>query len=134
MTEIVTLAEFASAIRKDISVAIEHMLLLELANGLVADEIGEQDPWPTVAKTTVLAAAKRAYINYDDARSQMVGATQTSYNVPLYETFVYLTENEVERLHKWLADNIGTGKPAFEFPGTWPFPDRVEREPDAVTG
>lgn len=135
MPHIASAADFASAIRQSINEANKHLLLLELAEGLVSDEIGEQDPWPTVAKTTALAAAKRAYINAEDARQQAVGGTNIIYNAPLYETFVYLSESELDRLRRWKADNVGdSGKPRYEFPGTWPFPDRVEREPDAVTG
>lgn len=135
MPHIVTATEFALAIRGSIQDANQHLILLELAEGLVAEEIGEQDPWPTVAKTTALAAAKRAYVNSEDVRQESVGGTNRIFNVPLYETFVYLSESELERLRRWKADNVGdSGKPRFEFPGTWPFPDRVEREPDAVTG
>jgi len=132
MTEIVTLAEFASAIRKDMDVAAEHMMLLELADGLVVAELGDQDPWPAVAKATVLAAASRAYFNPDGVRQETVGGTSVTRDAA--EAGVYLTESELQRLRRWIADNVGTGKPTYEFPGTWPFPDRVEREPDAVTG
>jgi hypothetical protein len=132
MAEIATIDEFASAIRKTVEFAQGHKLPLDLACGLVADELGEQDPWPTVAKSVALAAAARAFFNPQGLSQEILdGSSATRESA---EVGVYLTDSELKRLHRWAAGNLGRGKPTFSFPGTWPHPDPVERDPGMVTG
>jgi hypothetical protein len=60
-TTIATLAEFAYAIRKTEAQAARHQLLLELAEGLVIENLGVLDTYPVSAKAVALEAAARAY-------------------------------------------------------------------------
>lgn len=132
MPHIASDVEFASVLRKGLEVAQQHTLLLELAEGLVADELGDQDPWPAVAKSVVLSAAARAFFNPQGLLREGIDGVSGTRASP--ELGVYLTDDELKRLRRWKTDHLGNGKPTFSFPGTWPFPDRVEREPDTITG
>jgi hypothetical protein len=101
-------------------------LLLDLAQGLIVDEIGAQDPWPTAAKTVALAAAGRAYRNPQAYRRQASGPFSADYNAE--EMGVYLTGSELERLHDWARRNGGTrGAPVGSFPASLPWPDPADR-------
>jgi hypothetical protein len=116
---IATLDEFAYAIRRDSATAAKHQLLLELAEGLVVEELGELDDYPVSAKAVVLSAAARAFFERE-------GAEQEATDGDLLG--VYLTDEEITRLH----DRASRG-PQFAFPGTWPYPDPVERPAEEVT-
>lgn len=100
MADIATLPEFASALQTDVDTATSQLLLLDLAQGLITEEIGEQDPWPVTAKAIALAAAGRAYRNPDGLKRVTVGGTSREFNAE--EMGVYLTDSEVSRLQKWL--------------------------------
>lgn len=127
MTIIATLAEFAYVIGLDPSaVGQRHELLLDLAEGLVIEEIGVQDPWPASAKSVALAAAARPHFNPQGTSSEALGDMNRSF--PDAHMGVYLTDDEIGRLH---SPNRG---PAFEFPGSWPYPDPVEQPADTVAG
>lgn len=131
MSNIVTMDEFAYAIGLPAGEAAEHVVLRELAEGLVRDEIGEQDPWPTVAKTVVLAAVARAFANPSGASTdQLSKGTRSWANA---RALVYLTDEDKADLHEPPGGAAG-GAPTFSFPGTWPYPDPVERPTDYVTG
>lgn len=106
MVAIATLPEFASALQSDLDTATANLLLLDLAQGLIAEQIGEQDPWPVTAKAIALAAAGRSYRNPDGVKRETVGGTTTEYNAE--EMGVYLTESELTRLTSWL--NGGRGR------------------------
>lgn len=124
---IATLAEFAYAIRMTPEAAAEHQVLLELAEGLVVDELGVLATYPTVAKTTVLGAAARAHFNPRGTKQENTGGASRSFDAA--GMGVYLTDEEVEKLHRSTAS-----APTYEFPGTWPYPDPVERTADTVSG
>jgi hypothetical protein len=120
---IATLAEFAYAIRRDSAAAAKHQLLLELAEGLVVAEVGELATYPITAKAVVLEAAVRAYysllaVEEDDGDVDREAA----------QRLVYLTDEQIARL----AGRAAAG-PQFAFPGTWPYPDPVERDAEEVT-
>lgn len=132
MAHIVSLEDFALAIQSDVAEATDNLLFLDLAEGLVEEELGTQDPWPTIAKSTVLAAASRPVWNPEGLNDEIVGGVTKGRDAA--EMGVYLTDDEIKRLRGWKADNLGTGKPTFQFPGTWPYPDPVERTADPVTG
>ena len=101
MADIATLSEFASALQTDVDTATSNLLLLDLAQGLIEEQIGTHDPWPTVAKATALAAATRAYVNPVGARVETTGEESTTYASA--EAGVYLTTAEVARLQSWLS-------------------------------
>lgn len=99
MAEIASLPEFASFLQIDLDTATANLLLLDLAQGLITEVIGEQDPWPASAKSVALAAAGRSYRNPEGLKQETVGGTTTVYNAE--EMGVYLTASEVARLVKW---------------------------------
>jgi hypothetical protein len=120
MGRIASTAEFAYALRLTEAQAEAHLLLLELAEGLVIEELGELDVYPVRAKAVVLAAAARAFTNPAGLRQESVGSVSRSYGSA--ELGVYLTDAEVAKLHGRTAR-----QPSFSFPDTWPYPDPVER-------
>jgi hypothetical protein len=122
---IATLDEFAYAIRRDSAAAAQHQLLLELAEGLAIDELGEQDEYSVSVKAVVLEAAARAYFNLLAAQHQN---NEQPINRDAVQTLVYLTQEEIERLHGRVARG-----PRFSFPGYWSYPDPVEATPDTVS-
>ena len=128
MADIATLAEFASFLQIDVDTATSNLLLLDLAQGLISAEIGEQDPWPTIAKSVALSAAARAYVNPEGLRQDTTGSTTAIYNTPLYSNGVYLSESEKAALHAWVNGPGGatTGQPQGCFPESLRWPDPVE--------
>lgn len=100
MADIASLPEFASFLQIDLDTATANLLLLDLAQGLIAEVIGEQDPWPVSAKAVALAAAGRSYRNPDGLKRETVGGVTSEYNAE--EMGVYLTESERDRLCGWL--------------------------------
>ena len=126
MADIATLAEFASALQRDLDTATANLLLLDLAQGLIEEEIGARDPWPTTAKAIALAAAGRAYRNPEGVDRETVGGTTSDYGAE--EMGVYLTDAEVARLQKWLNDRGGgeVGSPRGAFPAARPWPDPAD--------
>lgn len=127
MANVATLSEFASFLQVDVDTATANLLLLDLAQGLITEVIGAQDPWPSIAKSTALIAAGRAYRNPEGMRQETVGATTGVYNDALYRMGVYLTKDERDELSQWSNnDNGGTGGPLGSFPESHPWPDPVE--------
>ena len=130
MPAIATLEEFASSLQRDLDTASATLYLLDLAQGLITEEIGERDPWPATAKAVALAAATRAYRNPEGLRREGVGQVLSEYGPE--EVGVYLTEQERARLQRWLArqDDAVNAGPHWSFPApSYPFPDAVERLP-----
>lgn len=127
MADIATLPEFASFLQTSVDNATSNLLLLDLAQGLIVEVIGEQDPWPTVAKSVALAAAGRPYRNPEGLKRATRGGATDEYNAE--EMGVYLTDSEVKRLQKWLEGPGGSalGKPQGCFPAARTWPDPVER-------
>lgn len=128
MANIATLDEFASFLQSDLDTATANLLLLDLAQGLVTAEIGEQDPWPAVAKSVALAAAGRAYVNPEGLRQDTTGSTTAIYNSPLYSNGVQLSDAEKASLHAWANGPGGStrGQSQGSFPPARPWPDPVE--------
>lgn len=125
---IATLDEFAYTIRLDAAAAAKHQLLLELAEGLVVDELGELDSYPVRAKAAVLAAAARAYFNLAGTQQEeLVDSVRQPLDAAALG--VYLTEEELERLHGHEAR-----QPTYSFPDAVPYPDPVECPADTVSG
>lgn len=129
MADIATLPEFASFLQEDLDTATANLLLLDLAQGLITDEIGVQNPWPAVAKSVALAAAGRAYVNPDGLKQDTVGGTTAIYNTPLYQNGVYLSEQEKASLHLWANGPGGStlNQPQGSFPDRPAYPDPAER-------
>lgn len=129
MADIATVEEFASFLQSDLDTATANLLLLDLAQGLVTELIGLQDPWPAIAKTVALSAAGRAYVNPDGLRQDTVGSTTAIYNTPLYANGVYLSDAERAALRDWLDGPGGStlGKPQGAFPTALPWPDPPRR-------
>lgn len=127
MVAIATLPEFASFLQTDLDTATANLLLLDLAQGLLVAEIGDQNPWPSVAKATALAAAGRSYRNPEAVIRDIVGGTQTHYNAE--QMGVYLTEAERLSLYRWANGPGGatTGQPQGSFPDRPAYPDPAER-------
>lgn len=126
MANIAELTELASALQSDLDTATANLLLLDLAQGLVIEVIGVQNPWPTVAKSVALSAAARAYRSPEGARQEAVGGVNVLYNDPLYRMGVYLSDLERADLIRWNNDNGGTGGPVGSFPVSLAWPDPVE--------
>lgn len=106
MAQIATLEEFASALQTNVDTATANLLLLNLAQGLIAEQIGEHDPWPVTAKAIALAVAARAYVNPEGLRQETTGGTTAIYNTPLYVNGVYLSDSEIDRLQGWLNRGV----------------------------
>lgn len=128
MANIAELTELASALQSDLDTATANLLLLDLAQGLVTEQIGVQDPWPTIAKSIALTAAARAYRNPEGTRQEAVGSTNLLYNDPLYRMGVYLAPDEKKELTDWLNGPGGStlGQPQGSFPDSHAWPDPVE--------
>ena len=128
MVAIATLSEFASFLQIDVDTATSNLLLLDLAQGLVTAEIGDQDPWPSIAKSVALSAAARAYVNPEGLRQDTAGSTTAIYNTPLYANGVYLSAEEKANLHAWANGPGGStlGQPQGSFPEPRPWPDPAE--------
>jgi hypothetical protein len=129
MADIATLDEFAAFLQTDLDTATANLLLLDLAQGLVTEVIGAQDPWPTIAKTVALAAAGRAYVNPEGLRQETVGSNTSIYNTPLYMNGVYLSDSEKASLQTWAngPGGVTVGQPQGSFPVARYWPDPVER-------
>lgn len=126
MANIAELTEFASALQEDLDTATANLLLLDMAQGLITEVIGAQNPWPSTAKSIALAISSRAYRNPDGVRQETTGGVTTIYNDPLYRMGVYLTAEERDDLIRWKNNNGGTGGPISSFPDSHPWPDPVE--------
>lgn len=127
MANIAELTELASALQSDLDTATANLLLLDLAQGLVTEVIGVQNPWPAIAKSIALNAAARAYRNPEGTRQEAVGSTNLLFNDPLYRMGVYLTADERAELVRWSGNNGSTiGKPLSSFPASKAWPDPVE--------
>lgn len=127
MGHIATTAEFAYAIGLSAADAAAHALLLDLAEGLVIEELGVRATYPVSAKAVVLAAAARAYYNRAGVRQETVGSVSRTFEAA--RLGVYLTEDDVDRLHGRAARS-----PTYSMPGMWPYPDPVERPADPING
>lgn len=129
MANIAELTELASALQSDLDTATANLLLLDLAQGLITEQIGVQNPWPTIAKAIALAAAARAYRNPEGVRQDQLGGSNQVYNDPLYRMGVYLTADEKQELAQWLNGPGGStvGQPQGSFPAALAWPDPVER-------
>lgn len=97
--------------------------LLGLAQGLIVDEIGEHDPWSPTAKAVALAAAGRAYLNPEGIRSETTGPFTAVRDAAALG--VYLTVDEVTRLHRRPA--TGYAGPVGSFPTAVCWPDPIVR-------
>lgn len=110
MADIATLEEFASVLQTDVDTATGQVLLLDLAQGLVAEVIGERNPWPVTAKAVALTAAARAYVNPAGAKSttKVAGPFTETVSYSADQMGVYLTDSEIARLKALL--NKGTSQ------------------------
>lgn len=108
MADIASLQELASSLRASLDEATGASWMLDLAQGLVAEQIGEQNPWPVVAKATALAATARAFANPDGVRSEQEGPYGTTYEAA--QAGVYLTDDEKARLAEWRARPSATAQ------------------------
>ena len=107
-----------------IQTRVDHAVagfLLELAQGLIVGEIGEHDPWPPVAKAVALAAAGRAYLNPEGMKSETTGPFTGVRDAA--GLGVYLTDDEVARLHR--QPGTGYGGPLGWFPAAACWPDPI---------
>ena len=128
MANIAELPELASFLQVDLDTASAELYLLDLAQGLITEVIGERNPWPTTAKSIALIAAARAYRNPEGLRQDTVGGATGIYNDPLYVMGVYLTDAERAALSAWLNGPGGStvGQPQGSFPDSHAWPDPVE--------
>jgi len=128
MANIAELTELASALQCDLDTATANLLLLDLAQGLITEIIGEQNPWPKTAKSIALTAAARAYRNPEGTRTEAIGGVNVGYNDPLYRMGVYLSDAEKADLLAWLNGPGGStlGHPQGSFPDSHAWPDPVE--------
>jgi hypothetical protein len=129
MADIATVEELASQLQSDLDTATANLLLLDQAQGLITEQIGVQNPWPSIAKSIALAAAGRAYVNPEGLRQDTTGGTTAIYNNPLYRNGVYLSDQEKADLYQWANGPGGatTGQPQGSFPLRPSWPDPVER-------
>lgn len=126
MANIAELTEFASALQEDLDTASANLYLLDLAQGIITEVIGDQNPWPSTAKSIALAIAARAYRNPDGLQREQVGGTLAIYNDQPGRMGVYLTADERDDLIRWKNYNGGTGGPLASFPDSHAYPDPVE--------
>lgn len=127
MANIAELTELASALQTDLDTATANLLLLDLAQGLITEVIGTQNPWPSTAKAIALTAAARAYRNPEGLLRDQVGGTLGIYNDPIGRMGVFLSEQERADLIRWKTNhNSGPGGPAGYFPESLSYPDPVE--------
>lgn len=128
MVAIAALPEFASFLQIDVDTATSNLLLLDLAQGLITAEIGDQDPWPSIAKSVALAAAGRAYVNPEGLTRDMTGGTMSIYNVPPGTNGVFLSESEKTSLHLWANGPGGStlNQPQGSFPSAQCWPDPAQ--------
>jgi hypothetical protein len=125
MVAIATLPELASFLQTDLDTATANLLLVDLAQGLITEVIGDRNPWPSVAKSVALAAAGRSYRNPNGLRQQTVGGTTSGFNAE--EMGVYLASSELERLNRWNRENGGVrGAPTGAFPEASKWPDPAD--------
>jgi hypothetical protein len=131
MADIATVPDLASFLQiTDVNVPAAA-LLLGMAQGLVVEEIGVQDPWPSVAKSVALSATARAYVNPEGWRQEPgVGSVSGGIynNAPLYSNGVYLSESEKAQLHAWANGPGGSTalRPQGCFPAARAWPDPAE--------
>lgn len=128
MVAIATLEEFASFLQTDLDTATANLLLLDLAQGMITAEIGDQNPWPSIAKSVALSASGRAYVNPEGLKQDTTGSTTAVFNTPPASTGVYLTAAERAALHDWANGPGGStlGKPQGAFPVARVWPDPVQ--------
>lgn len=131
MVAIATLPEFASFLQVDLDTATSNLLLLDLAQGLITAEIGDRNPWPSIAKSVALSAAGRAYVNPEGYKQEpgVGGIRGGIYNTPLYANGVFLSDLEKKDLRLWANGPGGatTGLPQGSFPDRPAYPDPAER-------
>jgi hypothetical protein len=131
MVAIATLSEFASFLQVDVDTATSNLLLLDLAQGLITDEIGDHNPWPSIAKSVALSAAGRAYVNPEGYKQEPgIGNTRGGiYNNPPNANGVFLSEQEKKDLHLWANGPGGqtVGQPQGSFPPPCSWPDPAQR-------
>lgn len=127
MVAIATLAEFASQLQEDLDTATANLLLLDQAQGLVTEQIGDRNPWPSIAKSIALAAAGRAYVNPEGLKQETTGAT-TGITLTT-RNGVYLSAEERAELHRWANGPGGSilNQPQGSFPARPSYPDPAER-------
>lgn len=114
---IATPAQLASSLQRGPVDTASAELYLELAQGLIASKIGEQDPWPAVAKSVALAAAGRAYDNPTGASRRTAGPFTTQQEAA--RMGVYLTAEEEDDLAAWLTrgrGKVGTIRTTSAYP------------------
>lgn len=128
MPDIATVEEFASFLQEDLDTATASLVLLDLAQGLVTEVIGLQDPWPAIAKAVALSSAGRAYVNPDGLKQDTVGSTTAIYNTPAAANGVYLTDAERAALRAWINGPGGStvGRPQGCFPAAYEWPDPAQ--------
>jgi hypothetical protein len=119
MADIAETYELEFAIQVTVDPAVAEFLL-DLAQGLIVDEIGERDPWSPTAKAVALAAAGRAYLNPSGNRSETTGPFTAVRDAAALG--VYLTDEEVARLHRQPGATYG---PVGSFPAAQCWPDPV---------
>lgn len=126
MVAIATLTEFASQLQEDLDTATANLLLLDQAQGLVTEQIGDRSPWPSIAKAIALAAAGRAYVNPEGLKQDTAGGT-TGITLST-RNGVYLSAEEKAELQRWLNGPGGStaGQPQGSFPSSHAWPDPVE--------
>lgn len=132
MPDIATLEEFASFLQCDLDTATANLLLLDLAQGMITAEIGEQDPWPSIAKSVALSASGRAYVNPEGLKQDLTGSMTAIWNWSPDANGVYLTTAERDALHYWLNGPGGSnrGQPrGTGFPAALAWPDPPHPHP-----
>lgn len=127
MVAIATLTEFASQLQEDLDTATANLLLLDQAQGLVTEQIGDRNPWPSIAKSIALAAAGRAYVNPEGLKQDTIG-TMTGITLST-RNGVYLSDDERAALHRWANGPGGStlNLPQGSFPARPAYPDPAER-------
>ena len=97
---------------------------LDLAQALVAEQIGDEPTWSPTARAIILTAVARAYYNPEGLRSETKGPFTAVRDAAALG--IYLTDDEITRLHR-TPGVPAPGGPRGSFPAARDWPDPIER-------
>jgi hypothetical protein len=141
MGDFVSLTDLANSLDIAVNIARGNSLI-EQAEGLVVEKIGDHAPWTPAAaystpRTVAIRAAGRPLRNPKGVTTKAVDAVSDSY--PDERLGVYLDAQDTAELAQWLAElggSLASGSPVGSFPDPLEYPDpaRGPHWPTATIG